>query len=138
MANGRRQSRRRPSSSSTVHAVSLPSAARPIIATYGHQNLSLRLCIYIYIYICISVHHTVPASGGKPRVKMASRAFTWMSSKLWRRKRQRSGQIYYIILSSKAYYSSQSLCSHSVSRDTRAGDGWHNRASSIVPLSALP
>ena len=40
--------------------------------------------------------------------KMATPTVTGMpSSNTWRRKRQRSGQVYCIILSSKAYYSSQ-------------------------------
>ena len=40
--------------------------------------------------------------------KMATLTVTLMpSSNSWRRKRQRSGQVYYIVLSSKAYYSSQ-------------------------------
>ena len=57
-----------------------------------------------------SVRHAFLASGpGASHVfKMATPTVTWMpSSNSWRRKRQRSGQVYCIVLSSKAYYTSQ-------------------------------
>ena len=39
---------------------------------------------------------------------MASVAVTWtLSSNLWHKKRQRSGQVYHIVLPREAYYSSQ-------------------------------
>ena len=65
-------------------------------------------------------------------VKMASLVVTWMlSSNLECTKRQRSGQVYHILLLRKAYYSSQvsrvcvySLC---ISRDMSAINGRHVR-----------
>ena len=64
---------------------------------------------YIYIlYIIISVRHAFTASGGKPRVQNGdSDGYTDAVFELLPRKRQRSGQVYCIVLSSKAYYSSQ-------------------------------
>ena len=57
----------------------LPSAARPIIATYR-----LRISASVYIYICIYVYLSVPSPGGPPGqrhvFKMASLAVTWMPS----------------------------------------------------------
>ena len=70
--------------------------------------------MFVYMYVYISVRHAFPASGGgggggaSHVFKMATPKVTGMpSSNSWRRKRHRSGQVYCIILSSKAYYSSQ-------------------------------
>ena len=55
--------------------------------------------------------------------KMASLAVTWMlSSNLWCTKSQRSGQVYHIVLSREAYYSSQvsTVCVTSVQVEIRA------------------
>ena len=63
--------------------------------------------IYIYIYIYPSVTLSRPR-GASHVFKMATPTVTWMpSSNSWRRKRQRFGQVYCVVLSSKAYYSSQ-------------------------------
>ena len=59
-------------------------------------------------FIYISVRHAFAASGGKPRVQNGdSDGYTDAVFELLARKRQRSGQVYCIVLSSKAYYSSQ-------------------------------
>ena len=65
--------------------------------------------MYIYMYIYLSVTLSRPRGGGASHVfKMATPTVTRMpSSNSWRRKRQRSGQVYCVVLSSKAYYSSQ-------------------------------
>ena len=64
-------------------------------------------CFFIYIYVYLSVTLSRPR-GASHVFKMATLTVTWMpSSNSWRRKRQRSGQVYCIVLSSKAYYSSQ-------------------------------
>ena len=63
--------------------------------------------ICIYIYVCISVCHAPRGPGASHEFKMASHAVSQMpSSNSWCRNRQRSGQVYYTVLSSKAYYSS--------------------------------
>ena len=65
------------------------------------------ISIYVYMYIYLSVMLSRPR-GASHVFKMATPTVTWMpSSNSWRRKRQRSGQVYCIVLSSKAYYSSQ-------------------------------
>ena len=56
---------------------------------------------------------------------------------------EKEGQVYYTVLSSIRLTTAPRLCSCSVSRDTEAGDGWHDRVirtvtSSIESLSALP
>ena len=65
--------------------------------------------IYIYIYLSVTLSRPRGGGGGASHVfKMATPTVTWMpSSNSWRRKRQRSGQVYSVVLSSKAYYSSQ-------------------------------
>ena len=51
---------------------------------------------------------TRPLFGGEWPGNEATPTVTWMpSSNSWRRKRQRFGQVYCVVLSSKAYYSSQ-------------------------------
>ena len=60
---------------------------------------------FIYIYLSVTLSRP---RGASHVFKMATPTVTWMpSSNSWRRKRQRSGQVYSVVLSSKAYYSSQ-------------------------------
>ena len=78
------------------------------------------------MYICAS-HlgmQSARPQGARHVFKMASLAVTGMlSSNLECTKRQRSGQVYHIVLPNKAYCSSRSLCSLCVNRDISAING---------------
>ena len=57
-----------------------------------------------YMHICMGLYGPLT----RQVFEMASLAVTWMSSwNLWPTNRQRSGQVYHIVLPREAYYSSQ-------------------------------
>ena len=93
------------------------------------------LYIYIYIFMCVTLRNAIsraPGGGARYEFKMASLAVTWvLSSKSGRTKRQRSAQVYCIVLPRKAYYGSQVVCSLCISRDISAVNGQHDRAMRI-------
>ena len=71
--------------------------------------LSYRIYTCICKYVCVTLRNTISrALGGKEWVQNGISIATWIpSSNLERTKRQRSGQIYHIVLPRKVYYSSR-------------------------------